>query len=209
LADATDRPSRDRTSPRPPGDRTHGADVLDAEFSDRFPYPMVRYTDAGGDVETQRDRLVSGHLMGKMDEQTGSGGLTRFQVPQGQALLQIDARVLQAGSILGRAKSFAVSSLRNYLVTDDAGKQYRICGQIAIADVGNDRVCEIQYYPEVIGSIGGVKRFRRIRERSLRQGSDYEMYFLFVIDSGRKVMNFSTTGTRGGQDISGLNLVAP
>ncbi len=128
-------------------------------------------------------------------------------MPEGKALLLVDVVNLRAGSLLGQAKSFAVKTVRNYLVMDDSGAQYKICGQIAVADVGGQRVMEVQYFPEVIGSLGGVRDFQRIKDWSLK--GDYELYFLFVVDSGRKITRFSTTGDRGGEDISDLNLVAP
>jgi hypothetical protein len=191
-----------------PGGRTHGANVADAQFSNDLPYRLTHYQDAGGDVETQENQLLNGHLLANLDEQGTNGGLTALRRPEGKAILQINAEVLRGGSTLGSAKSFAVKNIRNYIVTDDMGSPYKICGQIAVAKVGSEKIIEVQYYPEFVGSIGGVKNFRRIKDRHLT-GSNYEMYFLFVIDSGRKVMTFSTTGSSGGQDLSGLDLVAP
>ena len=95
-----------------------------------------------------------------------------------------------------------------------AGKRYgggqnKICGQIAVAKVGNERMIEVQYFPEAAGTVGGVRPFERIKDAHMTPGSGYELYFLFLIDSGRKVVTFKTTGGAGGADLSDMNLVAP
>ena len=151
--------------------------------------------------------LISGHVISTLETSGAGEPLRRLQVPEGKALLRLDVVNLRAGSLLGRAKSFAVKTVRNYLVTDDSGTQYKICGQIAVADVGGQRIMEVQYFPEVIGSLGGVRDFQRIKDRNLQ--GNYELYFLFVVDSGRRITRFSTAGEAGGVDISDLNLVAP
>lgn len=197
-----------RSPLKSPGGRTHGANVEDAKFSNDLPYRLTDYQNVGGDVETQEHELLNGHLLARLDEQGTTGGLTTLRPPEGKAILQIDAEVLRGGSTLGSAKSFAVKNLRNYVVTDDSGSPYKICGQIAVAKVGSERIMEVQYYPNAVGTIGGVKNFSRIKDRHLK-GSNYEMYFLFVIDSGHKVVSFSTLGSSGGQDLRGLDLVAP
>ncbi|UCG16554.1 MAG: hypothetical protein JSV19_00655 [Phycisphaerales bacterium] len=195
--------------PRRPqrGGRTHGANVQEAGFSDQLPHRLTGYRTVG-DAEIRNGVMSEGHITANLDRQGTGDEVTRFNVPRGKALLQIDAVNLRAGSLLGRAKSFAVTTLRNYIVTDDRGGQYKICGQIAVAKVGTERIVEIQYYPEQAGSVGGVKEFSRIKKRHL-DGPDYELYFLFLVDSGRKIVNFSTTGRRGGEDISDLDLKAP
>jgi len=186
--------------------RTHGADVTGASFGNALPHAGVYFTSVA-DAEMRDGELVSGHVISTLETSGAGEPLHRLKVPEGKALLLVDVVNLRAGSLLGKAKSFAVKTVKNYLVTDESGAQYKICGQIAVADVGGQRVMEVQYFPEVIGSLGGVRDFQRIKDWSLK--GDYELYFLFVVDSGRKITRFSTTGDRGGEDISDLNLVAP
>ncbi len=204
----SERPRPRRSSRGTRGGRTHGADVIGAKFSDALPHSRVKY-ETVGDADIRRGQLREGHIIATIGEDDRGREVTRFEVPEGKALLQIDAVNLRAGSLLGRAKSFAVKTVKNFIVTDDRGNEYKLCGQIALADVGDDRVVEVQYYPEVIGSIGGVKPFSRIKDRDLSDSDTYELYFLFLVDSGRKVVKFSTSGQRGGEDISDLGLVAP
>jgi hypothetical protein len=115
---------------------------------------------------------------------------------------------VKAGSLLGKAKSFAVKTVENYIITTDGGGPYKICGQIAVAKLGNERIVEVQYFPEAAGTVGGVRPFERIKDSHMT-GSGYELYFLFLIDSGRKVVTFNTTGGAGGADLSDMNLIAP
>jgi uncharacterized membrane protein required for colicin V production len=204
--DTEAREQRSRRTSR--GGRTRGAEAVGARFSDELPHSRAKY-ELAGDAEIRRGVLKEGHIIATINKDDGGREVTRFDVPDGKSLLQIDAVNLRAGSILGKAKSFAVKTVQNYIVTDDAGTQYKLCGQIALADVGRDRVVEVQYYPETIGSIGGVKPFSKIKDRDMSDSDSYELYFLFLIDSGRTVVSFSTSGRSRGEDISDLNLVAP
>ncbi|MBN1510714.1 MAG: CvpA family protein [Phycisphaerae bacterium] len=201
----SERDGAGRPGPETRG-RTHGADVTGASFGNALPHAGVYFTSVA-DAEMRDGELISGHVISTLETSGAGEPLHRLKVPEGKALLQVDVVNLRAGSLLGQAKSFAVKTVKNYLVTDESGAQYKICGQIAVADVGGRRVMEVQYFPEVIGSLGGVRGFQRIKDWSLK--GDYELYFLFVVDSGRKITRFSTTGERGGEDISDLNLVAP
>ena len=219
TSDAPPPVAPEETAPPPPSDRdgtgrpraegrgrTHGADVTGASFGNALPHAGVHFTSVA-DTETRDGELISGHVISTLETSGAGEPLHRLKVPEGKALLQVDALNLRAGSLLGQARSFAVKTVRNYLVTDESGAPYKICGQIAVADVGGQRVMEVQYFPEVIGTVGGVRDFQRIKDWHLK--GDYELYFLFVVESGRKITRFSTTGQRGGEDISDLNLVAP
>jgi len=196
-------------APRNPTGRTHGANVDDAKFTNELPQLLTKYNTVG-DAEIQNGVMHSGYINANLDDQGPGPGqaVKQFQVPQGKALLRMDMVNVKAGSLLGKAKSFAVKTVENYIITTDGGGQYKICGQIAVANVGNERMIEVQYFPEAAGTVGGVRPFERIKDSHMT-GSGYELYFLFLIDSGRKVVTFKTTGGAGGADLSDMNLVAP
>ena len=67
---------------------------------------------------------------------------------------------------------------------------------------------EIQYFPEVAGSVGGVGKFNRIKEDKLKR--DEPLVLLFLVDPGARIVSFSTGGdaTRR-DDLTSDNLVAP
>ena len=68
------------------------------------------------------------------------------------------------------------------------------------------QVIELQYYPGQIGSIGrGSGKFQKIKDRHLKK-SDTTLVYLFLVNQGRRVVEFSTG--RGGTDLRGENLVA-
>jgi len=191
------------------GDRVSGVRVegADTSFSDRLPVTLAAYD--GRDIEVDRvgKVLESGHVVAVLGEEGSSAAIEGFQVPEGSALLQVSVEDLRAGSTLGRALSFAVKTIRNYLVTDDRGKRYEMVGQYAIAEVDGQQIIEVQYFPEQIGSLGrGIREFQRIKRRHLER-SDTQIYYLYLVDSGRTAVSFGTG--RRTVDLKGRNLVAP
>jgi hypothetical protein len=114
---------------------------------------------------------------------------------------------LRAHSTLGRALSFAVKTVHNYLITDELGNKYEMVGQYAIASVGGRQVIEVQYRPDQVGSMGrGLWQFERIKERHLER-RDTTLVYLYLINQGRRVTSFDT-GRGGGADLRSANLVA-
>jgi hypothetical protein len=194
------------------GDRVSGARPTQARsfFGDQLPLPLSQYTRASTEgAEVAAGVLKTGHMIASLDEQGGTGTqppASRFEVPQDKRLLQLNVRQLQAGSTYGRALSFAVRTIRNYLVTDEQGEKYELIGQYAIANVDGEQVIEIQYFPQQIGSMGrGVGEFQRIKERHLNR-RDTTLVYLFLINPGRQVIEFSTG--RGGTNLRNEHLVA-
>lgn len=196
-SDRNKRGSRRDRSKKRSNDRVSGARSREGEsfFSDQAPITLTSYEGRDIEVGRRNEALESGHasavveLQGKDDDDTH---ISRFKVPEDKALLHLSVNHLVAKSTLGRAKSFAVKTIRNYLVTDDRGQKYEMVGQYVTAYVDGDTVFEVQYFPEQIGSIGrGVGKFREVKERHLEQ-KDTELYYLFLIDKGRTIVEFST-----------------
>jgi hypothetical protein len=194
------------------GGRVSGARPMrgGSAFSDVLPLTLTDYRGREIEAHAPTKALQSGHVVARIEGQGDQGAETpiaRFQVPEGVALLQLNVEYLQAKSTYGRALSYAVKTIRNYLVTDDLGDKYEMIGQYVMADVDGDSTIEIQYFPEQIGSMGrGVRKFDEVKERHLKK-KDTQLYYLFLIKKGRKVVKFSTG--RGSVDLRGDNLVAP
>lgn len=205
--------STTRTTSAKPAGRVSGARGSDkgGKFSDALPRSMTVFNSAG--VERTGSLLGSGHLYGDVDKQGGAGDsneIVKFDVPSDKRMFQLDVKVLQARSTLGRALSFAVTSLKNYQLRDDTGRQYPVVGQVAQANVDGVEVIEVQYYPEIVAvsSRGGLREFRRIKKRHL-QGNNYSLAYLFLVEPGARLTEFRTSPTRRPTDLKPFNLVAP
>lgn len=203
------RPST-RKKKRGPGGRVSGVRVTTrTRFGDALPMPMVSYEKSG--FEESRGALVSGHIYGYIDEQAENGSqrrLTRFDVPPDKRLFHLEVEQLRARSTFGRALSFAVTTVKNYRLTDRRGNIYQVIGQYVVADIDGRGVIEVQYYPEDVAASGrgGIREFRRVKKRQL-DARGTQLVYLFLVDPGVQLVEFSTG--RRGTDLSDLDLVAP
>ena len=180
-----------------------------AVFSDKLPVPMSDFQQAN--FEQNRGALAAGHIWGDRDRQsTGPNALTRFDVPTDKRMLQLDVEILRAGSTLGKALSFAVTSLKNYQLRDKKGRAYPVVGQFAIANVDGTDIVEIEYFPSAVAATnrGGIRPFARIKDRHLK-GRNYRLVYLFLVEPGAQIDRFTTGTGRRATDLSKLNLAAP
>lgn len=178
-------------------------------FGDELPFPLSTYTE-GINTEIRRGVITEGSVSASTDAQQedAPSALKKFEVPGDKRLLHLTVGSLQAQSLFGRALGSAVEVAQNFTVGGDGGQVYKIIGKYALAKVENDEVFELQYFPNQIGTIGGVRAFSRIQKRHLDE--DAELVFLFLIDPGVKIEYFSTGGRANRRDdLSGENLVAP
>jgi hypothetical protein len=133
--------------------------------------------------------------------------ITELDVPSDVRLLQLAVQPLFAKSLFGRARAYAVKTLRQYRVEDDEGQVYFAIGECRLAEVGGQQVFELQYWPRHEQPERALRDPRRIRERDLERGGD--LTYLFLIPPGRRIVKF-TTGTAGQMwDLTEFNLVAP
>lgn len=161
-------------------------------------------------AEISRDALVGGHLVGEAAQQENGkdSPISKFDVPENKRLLQLHSLRLQARSGLGRIMSQTIETVQNYYVEDDRGRQYKLTGKYAIANVRGRKIIEVQYFSRPVGSIGGVGKFNRINERNLTR--DDEFALLFLVDPGARIVAFSTGGAATRRDdLTSENLVAP
>ena len=210
------RGSRGSNSTTAPRDTRRGGNIRGvttapdgSHFGDALPMTLTAYRRLKNAVFS-RGAMVSGHLVGDVSDQDGgtSTPISKFSVPSDQRLLQLNTIKLQARSALGRIVTQALSTVQNYFVEDEQGKQYKIIGKYAIADVNRKKVVEVQYFRDPVGSIGGLGKFSRINETKL--DADDTFTLLFLVDPGVTIVEFSTGGTTTrSDDLRGENLVAP
>ena len=188
------------------GGRVSGVKFRSSHFGNKLPLTLTAYST--DDTEMDGRTLEQGHLIGLVEEQ-GSGGdsaLDKLMVPDGKALLQLNVESLKAGSTLGKALNFARQTMENYIITDSHGNQHTPVGKYAVAKVGGKPYFELQYFPEyAMSGARAIKPFTKIRQSHLK--GDYQLVYLYLLDSGTKVVQF-TTGKRP-VDLSKKNLVAP
>lgn len=178
-------------------------------FGDSAPFALKKYTTLK-DTQIQGAVLKQGHLVGYADEQQSAPGeaVSVFEVPADKRLLQLNVMSMKAGSLYGKAMRFAVGTVQNYTVLDDRGQRTQFCGKAAASIVGDREVIEIQYFPEQVGSIGGVGAFQAIKESQLDK--DDQLVLFFLVDPGVKIVEFSTGGQANrADDLRGEGLVAP
>lgn len=178
-------------------------------FGDQLPFELRSYRSLRN-VDTGRNQLRSGHLLGEVDKQEGGTDpvLSRFDVPSDKRLLHLNVGALKARSTLGRALSQAVKVAQNYVVQDAAGRQYKFIGKYALASVRGQKIIEVQYFPKQVGTVGGVGAFSRIKEDRL--GNDGQLVLLFLVEPGVQIVSFSTGGSASRRDdLRSENLTAP
>jgi hypothetical protein len=195
-------------APRP-GGRVSGVKFRSSHFGDDMPLTMTAYQ--GIDTENRGETLEQGHLTGLLADQgktNSNESLSKFEVPAGKALLQLNVESLQAGSLLGKALNQAATTVEDYNIEDDNGTSHGPVGKYAIAKVGNDQIVEIMYFPEYAASgARAIRPFSRIKHTHLK--GDYQLVYLYIVDSGTRVVRFDPGGNKRKTDLSGDNLVAP
>jgi hypothetical protein len=190
-----------------------------SHFGDDLPMTLKRYT---GDYDSSDDKLVSGHLVIKVDKQEAGedGGrgrednldpegphLKTFRVPDGTRLLQLNIEAVHAKTQLAGLLNLTRRVLQQYRVVDRSGKAYLAAGMITEVDLNGERLMEIQYWPEEFLETerSPLRRPRQIEQEELK--GDYRYVLLFVVPPAAEITTFDS----GSQpvDIADLNLIAP
>ncbi|NOX60241.1 MAG: CvpA family protein, partial [Planctomycetes bacterium] len=188
------------------GGRVSGVAFRSSRFGGDLPMKLTSFRQV--DAEIQSGVLEQGLLTGKVADQTGAaknGPVSKLKVPKGKALLQLNVKSLHAGSLLGKALNFAVKTVENYTIEDDQGNRILACGKYAVAKVGDEQIFELSYYPTFESGGGRYKPFSRIKSQHLKK--DYQLVYLFLIDSGRQAVKFSTGAKKRTIDLRKENLV--
>ena len=179
-------------------------------FGDELPLVLSNYAE-GANTEIRRGVISEGSVAAStaVQDENAVSVLKKFKVPDDKRLLHLSVGSLQARSLFGRALGSAVAVAQNYTVGGDDGHIYKIIGKYARAELDNaDDMFELQYYPNAVGTIGGLRKLSRIQKRHL--DDDADVVFLFLIDPGVKIEYFSTGGRANRRDdLRGDDLVAP
>jgi hypothetical protein len=181
---------------------------LSSHFGNDLPVTLTTYQ--GYDTENRGTALEQGHVEGNLadqGDQQRDQALKTFEVPAGKALLHLNVENLRAGSVLGKALNWSVQTVENYILEDDRGNRMTPVGKYAVATVGNTDYIEVQYFPSYVNSGGRLRPFSKIKSTHLR--GDYQLVYLFLLDSGTKAMRFTPGGGKRSMDLSQDNLVAP
>jgi hypothetical protein len=190
------------------GGRVSGVRFLSSHFGNDLPVTLTAYQ--GYDTENRGTALEQGHVEGNLadqGDQQRDQALKTFEVPAGKALLHLNVENLRAGSVLGKALNWSVQTVENYILEDDRGNRMTPVGKYAVATVGNTDYIEVQYFPSYVNSGGRLRPFSKIKSTHLR--GDYQLVYLFLLDSGTKAMRFTPGGGKRSMDLSQDNLVAP
>ncbi len=194
-----------------PGARVRGVAAKGKEsfFGDELPMTLTSYRKINN-AEVSRGKLSSGYLVAEVDRQAEGTDppVSKFDVPQDKRLLQLSSTRLKAGSTLGGALAYAVTTVQNYYVEDDRGQRHVLVGKYVIAKDNDTKIFEVQYFSEPVGAIGGIGKFTRINEKNLK--SDDVFVLLFLVDPGVRIVAFNTGGAASRRDdLSLSDLVAP
>ncbi|MBN1344131.1 MAG: CvpA family protein [Phycisphaerae bacterium] len=129
--------------------RVGGRLVREAVFNDALPFALSPKVISDSDPQASKTgtSFGGGHIYVPAEDVPG-GTITRFQVPKGAHLLQLECDALHARSLLGKAKSFAVKTVAQYAVKASNGTTYLPVGEYRIADMGGQMMMELQYDPE-------------------------------------------------------------
>jgi len=195
---------------RPPqagGGRVSGRRALGQEsrFSSELPLSIPADQIRRRDAQVSGDMLVQGHIVVPVDVKGEGDSVKRFEVPENVRLLQLAVEPTFAKSTLGRARQFAVKTVKQYRVEDDQGQYYFPVGEYRSAEVRGEQLLELQYWPAAEQPERALREPRQVRERDLEK--DGQLTYLFLIPPGRSITVFKT-GTQQ-RDLTSLNLKAP
>lgn len=202
------RPPEKKRGGRIQGVRSTGTPSL---FTNDLPFELTNYRMIG-DMDTSGNEIVggTGRLIAYLDDdwlplEGNETPLTRLSVPEGRHLLQHNVSKLHPGSLFGRAIGLAVDTVKNPSMVDSGGRQYPAIGVYAMAEVGRDRIFELVYFDELTQNAQRKPQLDRIKKDDLR--GDYQLWYLFQIPSGRRIVRFEAY--RESTDLRNQNLVAP
>ena len=191
------------------GARGVGTNTAQSFFGENLPRELKAYQ--GENLETARGgRITSGKLVAFIpDQEAGTQPpLKSFDVPSDKRLLHLSVTKLHARSSLGKALSQAAAIAQNYTVKDDKGTPYNLVGKYVTATVDDKEVMEVQYFPESVGSVGGLGPFNRVKNADLQK--DHELVLLFYVNPGVTIVSFSSgSEATKSEDLGAENLVAP
>ncbi|MCP4591582.1 MAG: hypothetical protein GY842_12650 [bacterium] len=198
-----------------PRGRVSGLALRGSFFGEDLPEGLTMTAYRGADIEVNHaaSALKQGHLYGIRDDQERQqhqAPFSKFDVPADKRLLHLSVEKLRAQSMLGKALGLAVTTVQNYIVTDDSGRQYRPVGAYILGMFSVYDYIEMQYFPEQSEfSSRSLRNWVKLTENRLR--GDYTYVLLYLVEPGAKIVRFSTGGGASVTpiDLSEVDLTAP
>jgi len=189
------------------GDRASGAarfiDTVIREKSgglDQLPFP-VSATAVGGEAEFEGPALVSGRISGDRERLSGTPAqarVTRFKVPEGMRMLQIQIRARQAESLFGQVLNFAGGVVNQYRAVAIGGTTSELVGYYAIVRRDGREFIELFYAPDPAASgWNGMLDFKvdGIR-RDLQNQDEAVLGLIFLVPPGACIWRIESSGGR-------------
>jgi len=176
--------------PSAAGGRVGGRLVQAADFGPQLPFTLSSKDLTEQQAELSGAALKSGHVVVPAANARAdpSGQVTAFAVPPDVRLLRLHCDALQAKSLLGKALAGAVKTVAQYVVVDEAGRQYFPIGEYRIASVGGQMLLELQYDAE--GEPGrSIRPPKQITEAQLQEGSS--VVLLYHVPPGAHLVRFT------------------
>ena len=127
-------------------------------------------------------------IVGKKDK-IKAGTVQKFAVPKGKVMVQILMNPKTAGSVFGRALTFAKRHVMQWRVSDSTGQNYWPLGEVRIARTQTGGRVEIQYNPEADIPERALKPAKSVSEKQLLS-SDSLVVFLFLVPEKAEITAF-------------------
>jgi hypothetical protein len=180
-------------------------DTVNREFSgdtDRLPFAMrLDRLQPILDVTLDGRLFVSGRLTGDRSALEVSGretdtSVSRFKVPEGKRIFQLQTKPRQAKSLPGEVMNFVGSVTNQYYAVDDAGDSHPLVGYYAIVKKGGQDYVELVFLPDD-PSFRGMLDFRDGGVRNdLQDQEDAVLGLIFLVPPGRGVVAVRSQGGR-------------
>ncbi len=199
-----DDKAKDAATPKPtvknPVGRTHGADVAGGPVvSEDLPEGIILpRNEIGTNADLAGKRFKGGHIVldvSKTKMVPAAMGVSQFEIPKGQKLVQVPLHRVMPGSLAGQAIDFALRTLQQqWALNDDAGGKYLPVGAMAIATVGGNEILELQYHIEQENLVAGhtLTKWLRISDQDLKTQPNAKLVFLYLVPPGKHIIEFDT-----------------
>ena len=195
-------------------DRGSGAarfiDTVNREFTgdrDQLPFPIKADKIRGdANIELSGNLLVStevaNHLTGDkaalLADKEGPDVVSRFKVPEGKRIFQLQTKPRKAASLPGQVMNFAGSVVNQYQAFDDSGTGYPLAGFYGIVKRDGQDFIELFFTPDPESSgFRGMVDFKTSGVRKeLSEQDDAVLGLIFLVPPGKSIVAIASQGGR-------------
>lgn len=184
-----------------PGGTLHGFNAIDERTGASDDLPIVL---------SKSNSAVAAHLAGDKvggdncafwaeidgNEVSEDDKVTKFSVPDGKRMVQIGADILKQENYLSRAIGFANRMVGQTTIKDDKGNAYYAVGFYVAMEENGKTIIEFQYDPTSEQPERALKKPTKFTHAKLSSApkDKIKFGFLFVVDPGVKIVEFSPNG---------------